>query len=132
MILTDLTVSGLRCIEHAELEFPPGLTLVCGDNGSGKTSLLEAIFLLGRGRTFRTRNSERLIRRGQDQLRVIGRVRRGPGQEVPLAYEATAEGTSARVGGRPAQSFAELSEAFPVQVVEPGVHRLVEEGGYHR
>jgi len=76
MILTELTVSDLRCIEHAELEIPPGLALVCGDNGSGKTSLLEAMFLLGRGRSFRTRNSERLIRRGQDHLRVI--MRRWP------------------------------------------------------
>src|SRR5882762_2618804 len=132
MILTELTVSGLRCIEHAELEIPPGLALVCGDNGSGKTSLLEAMFLLGRGRSFRTRNSERLIRRGQDHLRVIGRVG-GPSAPIQtLGFEVTREGTSARIGGRPAQSLAELSHAFPVQVIEPGVHKLVEEGGYRR
>ncbi|HXY95698.1 MAG TPA: DNA replication and repair protein RecF, partial [Steroidobacteraceae bacterium] len=38
----------------------------------------------------------------------------------------------ARIGGRPAGSLAELSQAFPVQAIEPGVHRLVEEGGYGR
>src|SRR6266436_547829 len=130
MILTELTVTGLRCIEHAELEIP--LALVCGDNGSGKTSLLEAMFLLGRGRSFRTRNSERLIRRGQDHLRVIGRVG-GPSERIQaLGFEVTRDGTSARIGGRPAQSLAELSHAFPVQVIEPGVHKLVEEGGYRR
>ena len=132
MILTELTVSGLRCIEHAELEIPPGLALVCGDNGSGKTSLLEAMFLLGRGRSFRTRNSERLIRRGQDHLRVIGRVGGLSAPIQTLGFEVTRDGTSARIGGRPAQSLAELSHAFPVQVIEPGVHKLVEEGGYRR
>src|SRR6267143_6884054 len=132
MILTELTVSGLRCIEHAELEIPAGLALVCVDNGAGKTSLLEAMFLLGRGRSFRTRNSERLIRRGQDHLRVIGRVG-GPSAPIQtLGLEVTRDGTSARIGGRHAQSLAELSHAFPVQVIEPGVHKLVEEGGYRR
>ena len=74
MSLVELSVANVRSIEAAELKIPKGLTLIWGDNGSGKTSLLEAIFLLGRGRSFRTRNSERLIRRGQDHLRVIGRL----------------------------------------------------------
>jgi recombinational DNA repair ATPase RecF len=63
-----LTVSSLRCIEHAELGIPPGLARV-----SAKTLLLEAVFLLGRGRSFRARNSEPIVRRGQDHLRVITR-----------------------------------------------------------
>ncbi len=49
-----------------------------------------------------------------------------------MGFEASRTGTTARIGGRPAQSLAELSQAFPVQVIEPGVHRLVEEGGYRR
>ena len=132
MSLCELTVTNVRCIEQAELDVPPGLSLVWGANGSGKTSLLEAIFLLGRGRSFRTRNSERLIQRGQDHLRVIGRVVGPSGHAQGLGFEVTRNGTSARIGGRPAESLAELSQAFPVQVIEPGVHKLVEEGGYRR
>ena len=132
MSLSELTVSNLRSIEHAQLEVSTGLTLIWGDNGSGKTSLLEAMFLLGRGRSFRTRNNERLIQRGKDHLRVIGRVADASGQTYVLGFEATQTTTTARIAGRPAQSLAELSNAFPVQVIEPGVHRLVEEGGYRR
>ncbi|MGH8208199.1 MAG: AAA family ATPase, partial [Steroidobacteraceae bacterium] len=68
MSLAELTVEGLRCIEHAELWLHPGQNLIWGGNGSGKTSLLESIFLLGRGRSFRTRNSERLVRHGRERL----------------------------------------------------------------
>ena len=50
MPLTDLTVEDLRCIESAELQFSPGVNVLYGANGAGKTSLLEAIFVLGRGR----------------------------------------------------------------------------------
>jgi DNA replication and repair protein RecF len=132
MSISQLTVTNLRCIEDAELQIPPGLTLVWGGNGSGKTSLLEAVFLLGRGRSFRTRNTERLIRRGQDHLRVIGRVSAPLGGTTAIGVELADEGVTARIGGRGASSLAELSQAFPVQVIEPGVHRLVEEGGYGR
>ncbi|GAC1451433.1 MAG: DNA replication/repair protein RecF [Steroidobacteraceae bacterium] len=132
MSLAQLTVDNLRSVEHAELDVSPGLTLIWGDNGSGKTSLLEGIFLLGRGRSFRTRNNERLIQRGKDHIRVIGRIRDAKGQISVLGFEATQTATIARIAGRPAQSLAELSNAFPVQVIDPGVHRLVEEGGYRR
>jgi DNA replication and repair protein RecF len=132
MSLGQLTIANLRSIEEAELVLPAGLSLVFGGNGSGKTSLLEAIFLLGRGRSFRTRNTERLIRRGQDHLRVIGRVNRGASVSTVVGIELAGEGVTARIGGRPAASLSELSQAFPVQVIEPGVHRLVEEGGYGR
>ena len=75
MSLADLAVDDVRCVEHAELVLHPAHNLIWGGNGSGKTSLLEAIFLLGRGRSFRTRNSERLIGRGQERLVVFGRSR---------------------------------------------------------
>jgi DNA replication and repair protein RecF len=132
MSLSELTVTNVRSIESAQLQVPRGLTLVWGPNGSGKTSLLEAAFLLGRGRSFRTRNSERLIRRGQDYLRVTGHVLQSSGLTQALGFEATPDGSSARVAGHPAHSLAELAEAFPVQVIEPGVHKLIEEGGHHR
>ena len=132
MTLLELEVRNLRCIEHARVELPAGLTLIWGGNGSGKTSLLEGMFLLGRGRSFRTRNTERLISRGKDHLRVIGRVRAQSDVSTVIGLELAGQGVTARIGGRPAGSLAELSQAFPVQAIEPGVHRLVEEGGYGR
>jgi DNA replication and repair protein RecF len=130
--LRSIRISNLRCIEKVELELPPGLTLLFGDNGSGKTSLLEAIFLLGRGRSFRTRSTERLIRRGTDHLRVIGQVDGSFNEPISLGFEAQSTGTVARVAGQTVRSLAELSQAFAVQVIEPGVHKLLEEGGHRR
>jgi DNA replication and repair protein RecF len=129
--LAELIVDNVRCIAHAELSLHPRHNLIWGPNGSGKTSVLEAAFLLGRGRSFRTRNSERLIRHGQPQLTVFGRtagvIPQGLGIQV-----SKSEGTKARIGGAAAGSLTELSQAFPVQVIDPGIHKLVEEGGYRR
>src|SRR5215472_12803115 len=100
MSLLELRIDNVRCIEQAELELHPGQSLIWGDNGSGKTSLLEAIFLLGRGRSFRTRNSERLIRHGRERLVVFGRaadnpfVADGPDSEYKSSVGAATSGSS--------------------------------------
>jgi len=137
MILSELTVRNFRCIEQAELSLHPGRNLIWGGNGSGKTSLLEAMFLLGRGRSFRTRNSERLIRHGQDQLVVFGRTDSAGSDEGGLAHAVGVEvdrrdGTRARVDAAAVASLADLSRVFPVQVIDPEIHKLIEEGGRRR
>ena len=145
MSLTELIVDDVRCIERAELRLAAGLNLIWGGNGSGKTSLLESIFLLGRGRSFRTRNSERLIRHGRDQFVVFGRTApdvehsgsSGSAAPVlmgrPLGIQVSrVDGTVARVDGANTKSLTELTQIFPVQVIDPGIHKLVEEGGHRR
>jgi DNA replication and repair protein RecF len=131
--LAELTVDNVRCVAHAEVVLHPGQNLIWGGNGSGKTSLLESIFLLGRGRSFRTRNSERLIRHGQSQLVVFGRTAQDAGLPTPLGIQVSrTEGTKARIAGAPVSALTDLSETFPVQAIDPGVHKLVEEGGHRR
>ena len=53
-------------------------------------------------------------------------------RELALGVEVTRQGTTARVAGRTAASLAELSQVFAVQVIEPGIHRLIEEAGHRR
>ncbi len=131
MSLLQFSLENVRCLKRAELTLHPGHNLIWGSNASGKTSLLEAVFLLGRGRSFRTRSSERLIRHGESHLRVFGRLASEP--PVPIGVEVSRkEGTVAKVGGAFVSSLAELSRAFAVQVIEPGVHKLIEEGGQRR
>lgn len=131
MGLAFLSVENVRCIARAELELHGRQNLIVGANGSGKTSLLEAIFLLGRGRSFRTRNTERLIRYGTEQLVVFGRTQGEAARTLGL--RATRGGpTVAKVGGVFVGSLAELSESFPVQVIDPGVHKLIEDGSLSR
>jgi DNA replication and repair protein RecF len=134
MSLAELTVENVRCIRRAELPLHEGHNLIWGSNASGKTSLLEAVFLLGRGRSFRTRSSERLIRHGEPHLRVFGRLAAADAPvPVPIGVEVSRkEGTVAKVAGGFVPSLAELSRAFAVQVIEPGAHKLIEEGAQRR
>jgi len=130
--LAELSAENLRCIERAEIELHPQRNVLWGPNGSGKTSLLEALFLLGRGRSFRTRNSERLIRHGEARLTCFGRTTASPIEKTLGVQVSRGAPTVAKIGGAPVQTLADLSEVFPVQVIDPGTHKLVEEGSYRR
>ncbi|MBS0389274.1 MAG: DNA replication/repair protein RecF, partial [Proteobacteria bacterium] len=131
MSLLALEVEGLRCLTKTRLELHPHVNLVTGANGAGKTSLLEAIYLLGRGRSFRTRLTERLIAHEARSLHVFGQTDDPNYPALGFGFDRQ-EGLRARVAGRDVKSLAELTVAFPVQVVDPGIHRLVEEGPAYR
>jgi DNA replication and repair protein RecF len=133
--LGQLSIQNLRCLHQADLELHPGRNLIVGANGSGKTSLLEAVFLLGRGRSFRTRNSERLITHGESRLVVFGRTLPSEASGIPtaLGIQVTrGEATIAKIQGEFTPSLANLSEVLPVQVIDPGVHKLVEDSAFRR
>jgi DNA replication and repair protein RecF len=131
MSLRRVQVTDFRCLHTAALDLDSRFTLVSGPNASGKTSLLEAIYILGRGRSFRTRHTDHLIRRGAERFVVFGEVRAGE-RNVPLGIEGGAEGLRARVAGETAGTLAQLALQLPVQIIDPEVHRLIEEGPSRR
>src|SRR5258708_30042340 len=131
MSLLALEIERLRCLRQVQLELHPHVNLVAGPNGSGKTSVLEAVYLLGRGRSFRTRHTEQLIAHDAAGLSVLGRTDDTSFPVLGLSFDRFG-GLNVRLAGREVRSLAELSEAFPVQVLDPGIHRLVEEGPAYR
>ena len=131
MSISRLQVTGFRCLQSATIDFDPRFTLIIGANGSGKTSLLESIYILGRGRSFRTNKLDRLIRHGHDKFVVFGEVDTET-RRVPLGIEGSTDGLTSRIGGARPTSLAELSLYLPVQIIDPEVHHLIDEGPSRR
>jgi DNA replication and repair protein RecF len=131
MTLRRVQVTDFRCLHQADLDLDPHFTLISGPNASGKTSLLEAVYVLGRGRSFRTRRLDPLIRSGAERMMVVGEAEL-PERRVSLGVEGSAEGLRARVGGERVASLAELAWVLPVQIIDPEIHRLIEEGPHRR
>jgi len=131
MILESLGVEDFRCIEKAELALHPRCNLISGENASGKTSLLEAMFFLGRGRSFRAAQTDTLVKSGSVGFLLTGRIQAG-GRSQPLGMRYGKTGIEARYGGRPVGGLAELATVLPAQAIDPEVHRLVEGGPLER
>ena len=131
MALSRFSLRDFRCFQSIELDFSPRANLIHGDNASGKTSLLEALFFLSRGRSFRTSKAESLVRHGAEGFLLSGQASDGSGT-VPVGIARTPAGLEARVGGAPAQSLAQLAERLPVQLLDASAHQLIEGGPRHR
>ena len=70
MYLRSLYLKNFRAYSEEHISFSPGVNLILGPNASGKTTLLEAIYLLMSGRSFRTTQTKELIREGADSFYV--------------------------------------------------------------
>jgi DNA replication and repair protein RecF len=97
--LKQLNVRDLRNIHEADIQLAPGLNVFVGPNAQGKTSLLEAVGLLSRGRSFRTDDTRSLIRRGLPSLRATGRVANGS-DDTLLAIEVANDRRRLYLDGR--------------------------------
>ena len=127
MPLGSFHAERFRCLADVELELDPGVNLFIGPNASGKTSLLEAAFFLSRGRSFRSRRRDALIAQGEDSFLLTGKAI-GLVAPVALGVRGSRKGTEWHVGGAAAAGIADLAEQFPAQIIDPEVHKLLEEG----
>lgn len=127
MALEHFRISDFRCLASVEFQPDPVCNIIYGENASGKTSLLEALFFTGRGRSFRTSQADSLIRDGQSRFQLVARVQ-SSGRPCVLGLEHAKDQRQIRIGGEPARSVGDLARYLPVQVIDPDVHKLVEDG----
>jgi DNA replication and repair protein RecF len=126
MTLERLRVEHVRCIETADLAFDARRNLFYGANASGKTSLLEAIYFLGRARSFRASKNDTLVHAGASGLTITGNMIRTHRRSV-LGLGFGPAGLQARLDGQVVTGIAELATIFPVQAIDPELHQLIEE-----
>ncbi len=74
MGIRSIHLSDFRNYENKSFEFSDGVTVIAGENAKGKTNLLEAIYLVGVGESFRAKRTEEMVRFGQELGRVSGEV----------------------------------------------------------
>lgn len=127
MPIRSFRAQNFRCLQDVEFEADANYNLVYGANASGKTSLLEALSYLGRGKSFRGAPTGSLVRHGEAGFLLVGKVE-GPGWESTVGVRNGREGLEVRIDGDSQVGVAELAEALPLQVIDPEVHELVSGG----
>ena len=123
MRLRELRLENLRAFAGLEIELDPGWNVFVGANGTGKTTLLEAAYLLSHARSFRGGPKDALVRRGADGYSVFGRVERGEAA-VGLGLSRRESTLEARVNGTTVP-VADLLRQIAVACFEPGSHELI-------
>lgn len=130
MHIKQLHVENFRNLASITLADCERFNLIYGLNGSGKTSLLEAIYTLSMTRSFRTRQMGQVIREGSSHLLVTGRLSDPrQGGLVQLGVQRGRDkSVSVRMAGQSLKSLAELSGVLPVQVLDARCFELLEGG----
>jgi len=124
MGLQHFKVQGFRCLDETIIEPDLRLNLITGPNASGKTSLLESLFYLGRGRSFRAAGNRELIQTGQPGFVLFGEIENG-GDTERAGIEVAVGSRKVRVNGEQGTG-ADLARLLPVQVIDPEIHQLVQ------
>jgi DNA replication and repair protein RecF len=125
MSLTHLNIHHLRTIACAQLTLHSRINIIYGANGSGKTSLLEAIYLLGTGHSFRTRDVISLIQMGQPALTLFART---DTQETVSIQKSIHHATQVKINQHPCQRSSDLAYFLPCQVFHHDMFHIIDEG----
>lgn len=131
MAIKQLRISNLRIIEDLELNPAQGLNLIWGKNGSGKTSILEAIYILGRGKSFRKAEQEQLTRSGQQQLTIFAHIG-NTHQDHNIGFAKSQGLTQAKLDGKRVVRMSDLARAVPLTIITPNSHEILERGPQYR
>lgn len=127
MSLSRVNVTAVRNLHPVTLSPSPRINILHGANGSGKTSLLEAIHLLGLARSFRSTRLLPVIQYDQPACTVFGQVQLADGRQTNLGVSRQRQGDfKIRIDGENARSAAQLAEALPMQLINPDSFRLLE------
>ncbi len=131
MAITQLRINNLRLIEQLEFEPTDGLNLIWGANGSGKTTILEAIYILGRGKSFRNSERDQLTRRGESGLSLFIHTQ-GRDYQHSLGLTKGNGVTQAKLDGSKVTRMSDLARAVPLAVITPNSHEILERGPQYR
>lgn len=124
MSIQLLSVSDFRNFVSQQFQPATGFNLICGANGSGKTSLLEAIYFLAHGRSFRTARLQRMIRFEADLSVVHAKILQAE-QLNSVGMQRTRQGElTLRLNGDTAKRLADIAHLLPVQLITPDSFRI--------
>ncbi|WP_423359907.1 DNA replication/repair protein RecF [Pseudomonas citronellolis] len=127
MSLTRVSVTAVRNLHPVTFSPSPRINILYGENGSGKTSVLEAVHLLGLARSFRSQRLQPVIQYEQAACTVFGQVQLANGMTSNLGVSRERQGDfQIRIDGQNARSTAQLAETLPLQLINPDSFRLLE------
>ena len=124
MRIDEVTIENCRIIQKAHLAFSPDINFIYGENGSGKTSIVEALSILSKGRSFRSNRVSGVISYKSEKLLVTTKIFSNGGSSH-VGVEKSAAETRIRIDKKDIRSQAELSQYIPLTIIYPDAIRLI-------
>jgi len=119
MSLSKLVINQFRNINSAQLNFNRQINIITGKNGSGKTSLLEAIYFLGLGRSFRSHLTSRIVQHEHKEFTLFSEINQHD-LVTPIGLQKSKNGdTILKINNAIAKKLSNLTHYLPLQLITP-------------
>ncbi|WP_020158769.1 DNA replication/repair protein RecF [Methylobacter marinus] len=128
MSLLKLDIYHVRNIHQESIRPSPTINFVVGENASGKSSLIEAIFILGRARSFRSTSIKPVISFDQSHLIVSAQALQPDGSHCHLGIQLDGKDFEIRINQQSRQKKSDLAYALPMQLIHPKSYELLDAG----
>lgn len=116
-----------RNIEQLDWTLSPGQNVIVGDNAAGKTAIIEALWFLASGRSFRANQPKQLIQQGQTQFTLFCEALQQD-RRIRLGLSRDAQQSHIHIDGQKNQAQSQLSQSLPLQLLTPESHQLLTDG----
>ena len=120
-----LELLNFRNYHKLSLKFSPNVNIIYGKNGSGKTNIVEAIYVLALTKTFRNVNDKSLIRKSCEKAKIKGTVKQT--KKIKYQVEITKEGKKVQINNNKIQLLSEYIAKIPIVVFSPGDLRILKD-----
>lgn len=133
MKLKKIVINNFRNIKQQSFEFSEEINIICGENGSGKTSLLETIYYLSHLKSFRSHLYKQLVQYEQSAFTLYAIFQDAQNQENTLGIEKTLQGEQrVKCSFTDTNTSADLVKALPISLIEPESFSLLTDGPRQR
>ena len=131
--LQQIAIQSCRVIQESSLVLSPTVNVFIGANGSGKSSFIEALSILSKGRSFRTNRINEVISQGAEVLTVSGLLVNGDDRSYRLGIAKQRSGeTKIRINHADVSQQAELTSHLPLTLIHPDSIELLVGSPLHR
>lgn len=119
MSLSKLVIHQFRNINNASVTFTNKINIISGANGSGKSSLLEAIYFLGLGRSFRSHLTSRIVQHEHKEFTLFSEINQND-LITPIGLQKSKNGdTILKIDGSVSKKLSNLTQYLPLQLITP-------------
>jgi DNA replication and repair protein RecF len=125
VLIKSLNINNLRNLKSVDIDLHPELNFLVGDNGAGKTSVLESVVVLAKGRSFRSGQVGALIGPEGHHFRVVATTSQSNDRQQILGIERSRSEWKARRNGEDVTQLSDLAAHLPLVLMEPNSHLLV-------
>jgi len=132
MYLKTITLQNFRNIADSSLEFSQGINCITGNNGAGKTNMLDAIYYLSMTKSYFSTSDQYIFRFGEDEAVLSALYQMDDECQERISASIRKDGKSFRRGSKAYQRFSDHIGLIPVVMVSPSDTALVNDSGEER